>query len=50
MALRWYTAVVDCQDVHAQARWWADVLGWQIFYEADDEVVIIPSWVTPRHR
>jgi len=47
MALRWYTAVVDCQDVHAQARWWADVLGWQIFYEADDEVVIIPSWVTP---
>lgn len=46
MALRWYSVVVDCHDVSAQARWWADVLGWQVFYEADDEVVIIPSWVT----
>jgi catechol 2,3-dioxygenase-like lactoylglutathione lyase family enzyme len=45
MALRWYTLVVDCTDVAAQARWWAQVMDWQIVYEADDEVVIIPGWV-----
>jgi len=42
MSLRWYTVVVDCHDVKAQSRWWADVLGWHIAYEADDEVVIAP--------
>lgn len=47
MALRWYTTVVDCHDVAAQARWWAEVLGWKIVYEAPDEVVIVPGHVTP---
>ena len=43
MALRWYTTVIDCRDVAAQGRWWAETLGWRVFYESDDEVVIIPS-------
>lgn len=43
MALKWYTAVIDCQDLHAQARWWADVLDWQLVYEADDEAAIAPK-------
>ena len=42
MALRWYTVVVDCHDVAAQARWWAEALGWKIIYEADDEFVLVP--------
>lgn len=42
IGLRWYTVVVDCHDVHAQARWWGQVLDWQLVYEADDEAVIIP--------
>jgi hypothetical protein len=42
MSLRWYTVVIDCHDVKAQSRWWAGVLGWQIGYEADDEVVVVP--------
>ena len=46
MALRWYTIVVDCRDPKAQAQWWADVLGWHKIYEAEDEVVIVPKWVT----
>ena len=46
MALRWYTIVVDCLDVQAQAEWWRETLGWQKVYEADDEVVIIPAHVT----
>jgi catechol 2,3-dioxygenase-like lactoylglutathione lyase family enzyme len=42
MTLRWYTIVVDCQDVASQARWWADVLGWPVVYESPDEMVIVP--------
>jgi hypothetical protein len=46
MALRWYTIVVDCLDVAAQAEWWRETLGWQTVYEAEDEVVIVPAHVT----
>ena len=42
MTLRWYTVVVDCEDNASLARWWADVLGWSIVYEALDEVVLVP--------
>ncbi len=44
MALRWYTIVVNCADVAAQAHWWAEALDWEIVYEAEDEVVIVPRW------
>ena len=43
MALRWYTVVIDCQDFHAQARWWADVLDWELIYESDDEAGVVPK-------
>ena len=43
MALRWYSVVVDCHDVAAQATWWAAALGWNAIYEADDEVVLVPQ-------
>jgi Glyoxalase-like domain len=46
MSLRWYSTVVDCRDVAAQARWWAAALGWKLVYEADDEVVLVPDHVT----
>jgi hypothetical protein len=46
MSLRWYTTVVDCRDVAAQAHWWADALGWKVVYEADDEVVLVPEHMT----
>jgi len=42
MSIRWYTVVVDCQDVVAQSRWWAEALDWRIAVEADDEVVLVP--------
>lgn len=45
MALRWYSLVVDCHDVKKQAGFWADVMDWKIVYAADDEHVIVPSWV-----
>jgi predicted enzyme related to lactoylglutathione lyase len=43
MALKWYSVVVDCDDLHAQARWWADVLDWQLVFEADNEAAIVPK-------
>lgn len=43
MALKWYTTVIDCQDLHAQARWWANVLDWQLVYEDDDQAAIAPK-------
>jgi Glyoxalase-like domain len=42
MSVRWYSVVIDCHDVAAQAAWWAQVLDWPVVYEADDEVVIVP--------
>jgi len=34
--------VIDCTDVAAQARWWAEALDWRSVYEAPDEVVLAP--------
>jgi hypothetical protein len=42
MSIRWYTVVVDCQDVVAQSRWWAEALDWRIAVETDGEVVLVP--------
>jgi hypothetical protein len=42
MSVRWYTVVVDCTDIVAQSRWWAEVLDWTIVYEAPNEVVLVP--------
>ncbi|HZC72901.1 MAG TPA: VOC family protein [Jatrophihabitans sp.] len=42
MSVRWYSTVVDCSDIAAQARWWAEALGWTIAFEAPEEVVIVP--------
>jgi hypothetical protein len=46
MALLWYTLVVDSHDMPAQARWWAQTLGWKIGYEDDEEVVVAPHDAT----
>jgi hypothetical protein len=46
MAVRWYSVVVDCRDVAAQASWWAEALGWKKAYEADDEIVLVPEHAT----
>jgi hypothetical protein len=43
MALRWYTTVIDTTDPRALADWWAEALHWTKVYEADDEVVVVPT-------
>jgi hypothetical protein len=44
--MRWYSVVVDCHDIAAQARWWAETLDYVIVFENDTEVAIIPRWAT----
>jgi len=46
VALRWYSVVIDTPDPLALARWWAEAIDWQIVYEAKDEVVLIPGYIT----
>jgi predicted enzyme related to lactoylglutathione lyase len=50
MTVRWYTVVVDCHDVAAQARWWAEVLDWRIVYEDEEEFVIVPPHAIDESR
>ena len=42
MSIRWYSVVVDCHDIKAQSRWWAEALDWRIVFESDDEVGVVP--------
>ena len=42
MSIRWYSVVIDSHDVAALGRWWATALGWEIVYEAEDELVLVP--------
>ncbi|HET7725648.1 MAG TPA: VOC family protein [Propionibacteriaceae bacterium] len=47
MSLRWYSVVVDSHDPAALGRWWAETLDYHIVYESDDELAIIPRWMSP---
>jgi hypothetical protein len=42
MGLRWQCICIDSTDPAPLARWWADLLGWRITEEDDDEVVLEP--------
>jgi len=47
MGLRWQAIVVDCSEPASLARWWAELLGWRVTYEDDDEVAIEPPAGSP---
>ncbi len=40
MATRFYQLVVDARDPSLLARWWAEVLGYDVLYETADEAII----------
>ena len=40
MTSRWWSVEVDCHDISSQARFWCDVLGYQVVFESEDEVTI----------
>ena len=50
MSIRWYSVVVDCKDIVAESRWWAEALDWRKVYESEDEVVLVPPHALDRTR
>jgi hypothetical protein len=50
MSIRWYSAVMDCQDIAAQSRWWAEALDWRKVYESEDEVILVPPYTLDSTR
>jgi predicted enzyme related to lactoylglutathione lyase len=42
MAIRIEAVNIDAHDPAAQARWWAEALGWRVTDEDDDEVLVEP--------
>ncbi len=47
MTIRWQCLCVDASDPKALGRWWAELLGWRITFEDDEEVVLEPSAGSP---
>jgi predicted enzyme related to lactoylglutathione lyase len=45
--LRWQCTCVDAKDPKALGRWWAELVGWRITHEEDDEVVLEPPAGSP---
>jgi Glyoxalase-like domain len=43
MSLEWEQVVVDAAQPAALGLWWANVLGWVVTFEADDEYEIRPT-------
>ena len=44
MALRWYTTVIEARDHRALGAWWARAIGWDIRFDTEEEVVLVPPW------
>jgi predicted enzyme related to lactoylglutathione lyase len=42
LSVRWQNICIDSTDPAPLARFWANVLGWRITYEEDDEIVLEP--------
>ena len=42
MTLRVQCLCIDSTDPAPLARWWAELLGWRITFEEDDEIVLEP--------
>ncbi len=47
MALRWQAVLIDSVDPAPLARWWAELLGWRITFEDEEEIVLEPPAGSP---
>jgi hypothetical protein len=47
MGLRWQAICIDTTDPAPLGRWWAELLGWRLTHEDDDEVVLEPPAGSP---
>ncbi len=41
MTIRWQCVCVDAHEPGTLARWWAELLGWRLTYEEDDDEAVI---------
>lgn len=47
MTLRWQCICVDSTDPKPLAHWWAELLGWRVTHEDDEDIVIEPAAGSP---
>jgi glyoxalase superfamily protein len=47
VTLRWQCICIDSTDPASLATWWAELLGWRITSEEDDEVALEPPEGSP---
>ena len=47
MALHIHSITFDCADARALATFWSGLLGWNVYYDDDPEVVVAPSFPNP---
>ena len=47
MTIRFQAISVDAADPTSLGRWWAELLGWRMTYDSDDEVVLEPPAGSP---
>jgi predicted enzyme related to lactoylglutathione lyase len=47
MALHIHNITFDCGDARALATFWSGLLGWNVYYDDDPEVVVAPSFPNP---
>ena len=47
MTIQIQAICIDASDPAAQARWWAEALGWRVTYESADEHVLEPPAGSP---
>jgi hypothetical protein len=50
MSIRWYSVVVDCEDVEAQSRWWAMALDWRLVHSSAIEAILVPAYALDQER
>ncbi|GAA1671258.1 VOC family protein [Glycomyces endophyticus] len=48
MTLNWQCIVVDAADPRTLGPWWAELLGWRITHDTENEVVLEPAEGSPQ--
>ena len=44
MALHVHNITFDCADARALATFWSTVTGWNVYYDDDPEVLVVPHF------
>ena len=48
MTIRFQAICVDAADPSSLGRWWAELLGWRMTYDSDEEAVLEPPAGSPQ--